>query len=189
MDPAHYLESPYYEHWLTGLERLVVEKGLVRAEDLEARRRAIADGTLTPPRIENPAFVEALDQGIRHGASTARGDGKPRFGAGDRVRVRRTAPTGHTRSPRYARGAVGEIERVHPKFIFPDAHAHGAGEAPQVVYGDGEPRESVFVDLWESYLEPAPAASAKRRKTARPARRKARSTPPAGARKTRRRKR
>src|SRR5215208_4331072 len=37
MDPAHYLSSPYYEHWLTGVSTLAVEAGLTTPEDLERR--------------------------------------------------------------------------------------------------------------------------------------------------------
>ncbi|PZA19960.1 SH3-like domain-containing protein, partial [Modestobacter versicolor] len=33
--------------------------------------------------------------------------GTDRFAPGDRVRTRATDPAGHTRLPRYARGAVG----------------------------------------------------------------------------------
>ena len=29
MDPAHYLASSYYEHWLCALETLLVEKGVI----------------------------------------------------------------------------------------------------------------------------------------------------------------
>ncbi len=42
MDPAHYLESSYYEHWLAGVERLLVEKGLITAEELQARMAELA---------------------------------------------------------------------------------------------------------------------------------------------------
>jgi len=56
------------------------------------------------------------------------------------------------------------VERVYDAFVLPDANAHGDGENPQYVYsvrfeaeevwGDSaEPREVVYVDLWESYLE------------------------------------
>ena len=62
------------------------------------------------------------------------------------------------------------IERVHEKYIFPDAHAHGRGERPEVLYTVGfeatelwgkgaEGRGRVYVDLWESYLEPAGAGA------------------------------
>lgn len=38
MDPARYLESPYYEHWLHSAETLLVEKGVLSREDLEDRK-------------------------------------------------------------------------------------------------------------------------------------------------------
>ena len=42
MDPAEYLATSYYEHWLHGLETLLVEKGLITAEELAARRAQLA---------------------------------------------------------------------------------------------------------------------------------------------------
>ncbi|MDP6707692.1 MAG: nitrile hydratase subunit beta [Alphaproteobacteria bacterium] len=42
MDPAHYLESSYYEHWLAGVERLLVEKGVITADELQARMAELA---------------------------------------------------------------------------------------------------------------------------------------------------
>ena len=73
---------------------------------------------------------------------------------------------GHTRLPRYARGKVGVIDHVHGTFVYPDTNAHGGGEQPQPLYcvrfearelwGPQAPRQdSVRVDLWEDYLEPA----------------------------------
>ena len=41
MDPAHYLGSSYYEHWLDGIARLMDEKGVVTSEELEARLAAL----------------------------------------------------------------------------------------------------------------------------------------------------
>jgi len=38
MAPAEYLQTSYYEHWLHALETLMVEKGIVTAEALAARR-------------------------------------------------------------------------------------------------------------------------------------------------------
>ena len=37
MDPVHYLTSPYYEHWLTGLATLLVEKGVLTRAELDAK--------------------------------------------------------------------------------------------------------------------------------------------------------
>ena len=43
----------------------------------------------------------------------------PRFEKGERVRVRKTAPLGHIRTPFYIRGQVGEIERLCGAFPNP----------------------------------------------------------------------
>ena len=72
-------------------------------------------------------------------------------------------PHRHTRVPQYVRDKQAIVERAYGAFVLPDAH--GEGENPEYVYcvrfdgeevwGDSaEPREVVYVDLWESYLEP-----------------------------------
>lgn len=42
MEPADYLRTSYYEHWLFGLETLLREKGLLNAEEIAAREAEIA---------------------------------------------------------------------------------------------------------------------------------------------------
>ena len=42
MPPAEYLTSPYYEHWIFGLEALLEEKGLVTRAELEKRIAELA---------------------------------------------------------------------------------------------------------------------------------------------------
>ena len=171
MSPAHYLGSTYYEHWLAGLERILAEKGRITPAEIEARLRELASAVEPPPlpARANPTLAEGLAQAVYAGAPASRGKGKPRYRAGAAVRVIKMNPHGHTRCPRYVRGARGVVERVHEKFIFPDAHAHGRGEAPQVLYTVGfeatevwgpsaEGRGRVYVDLWDSYLEPAGAS-------------------------------
>ena len=37
MDPADYLNTGYYEHWLFGLETLLVEKDFLTADEIERR--------------------------------------------------------------------------------------------------------------------------------------------------------
>ncbi|MFQ5774452.1 MAG: hypothetical protein ACE5GS_08055 [Kiloniellaceae bacterium] len=49
MDPLAYLRTTYYEHWLHGLETLLVEKGLISRDELEARRAALAGQEAPPP--------------------------------------------------------------------------------------------------------------------------------------------
>ena len=91
----------------------------------------------------------------------------PRFRAGDRVLVLTLNPEHHTRLPRYARGKRGTVERDHGVFVFPDTAAHHQGEKPQHVYsvrftarelwGPSAPqRDTLRLDLWDDYLDPAP---------------------------------
>jgi nitrile hydratase len=181
MSPAHYLGSTYYEHWLAGLERILAEKGRITPAEIEARLRGLAEASEPPPLPErsNPVLAEGLAQAVYAGAPASRGEGKPRHRAGAAVRVLKMSPSGHTRCPRYVRGMRGTVEHVHEKFIFPDAHAHGRGERPEVLYTvgfeatelwgkDAEGRGRVYVDLWESYLEPGgPARTATTTKRSR----------------------
>jgi nitrile hydratase subunit beta len=91
---------------------------------------------------------------------------EPRFGPGDRVRVRRMHPDGHTRCPRYVRGAVGVVERVQGTDRLPDRAIYGLPTEPEPVYAvafgsqdlwgeSDEPPWTVLLDLFDSYLEPA----------------------------------
>ncbi len=68
--------------------------------------------------------------------------------------------------PRYIRGKRGTIEKTHGAFILPDTNAHGRGKNPEPVYSvrfdarevwgeQAAVRDSIYLDLWESYLEPA----------------------------------
>lgn len=42
MEPGAYLTTSYYEHWLHGLERLLIEKGLLTREEIDTRMAEIA---------------------------------------------------------------------------------------------------------------------------------------------------
>lgn len=42
MGAAAYLNTSYYEHWLGAFERLLAERGVISAEELEQRCREIA---------------------------------------------------------------------------------------------------------------------------------------------------
>jgi nitrile hydratase subunit beta len=159
---AEQLRMSYYERWLRGLTELLLKHGFVAAQEL-------ASGKATPGAARgNPALpVGKVSAFIARGAPAARdSSGPPRFQPQQRVRARNLNPTGHTRLPRYVRGKVGTIERVHGVFVFPDTHAHFRGENPQPVYSvrfearelwgtEAPPGDAVFVDLWEGYLDAA----------------------------------
>lgn len=87
-----------------------------------------------------------------------------RFAPGDRVRTRATDPDGHTRLPRYARGAVGTVVERAGAHPLADERARGGTPEPHAVhhvrfaaadlFGAGD--HAVVVELWEDYLEEAP---------------------------------
>ncbi len=37
MEPVHYLTSSYYEHWVHGIESLLIAKGVISQDELAAR--------------------------------------------------------------------------------------------------------------------------------------------------------
>jgi nitrile hydratase beta subunit len=151
MDPAHYLSSPYYERWLTGLTTLAVEAGLTTPEDLDRR----AGGRFP---------LSQADRGVLPDDLTSRTT--PRFAIGDTVRVRERHPPGHTRAPRYVQGRRGTVVRVDDAAAIDDIEAHGGGSVTDPLYGvrfasrelwgeAGTDGDSVHVDLFERYLQEA----------------------------------
>lgn len=162
LPPADYLRMSYYEKWLTRLGNLVVKSGLATREEIESGQPAAETARLTPPLTAG--MVSAV---TAKGGPTSRDvPVAPRFHAGDRVRARNIHPEGHTRLPRYARGKVGTIDRDHGVYVFPDTNAHFQGEKPQHVYSvrfaarelwgeQASPRDFVYLDLWDDYLEAA----------------------------------
>jgi nitrile hydratase beta subunit len=170
MDQARYLRTSYYEHWLASIERLLVEKGVVDAKELEERTRHFEQNPNAPlPNRQDLELLARVMTVVRRGtAESSAKDPVPRFKPGDAVITRNWQPPGHTRLPGYARGHRGRIHLVHGVYLLPDAHAHGRGRCPEPLYsvafesgelwGDAaEPRERVHIDLWESYLHPAEA--------------------------------
>jgi nitrile hydratase len=162
MPPADYLASSYYERWLWRLEKLLVDKDFVHPDELGESRAAtrvpLQDGALRREEVE-PMLR-------RRRAARLEDPVAPCFHVGDSVRARNVNPVGHTRLPRYARGRLGSIVRDHGVFIFPDTHAAGEGIKPQHVYSvrfsaqelwgpEASPRDSVYIDLWDDYLESA----------------------------------
>jgi len=162
LPPPEYLASTYYQIWIKGLEKLVIERGMVARDELAAGK------ALTPSvpvkRVPGPEEVPAM---LAKGAPCDRAPTSvPAFAAGDRVRARTINPAGHTRLPRYARGRVGVIERLQGFHVFPDANAADQGEAPEWLYcvvftarelwGEAaNEADTIALDAWESYLEHA----------------------------------
>jgi nitrile hydratase beta subunit len=160
LPPAEYLSSSYYQIWLRGLQKLLVQTGLVSQDELDAGR------SLAPGRpgigVLAPEYVQRV---LSASVSNERPVATPAlFAVGDPVVTRNMNPHGHTRLPRYARAKRGVVERTHGAHVFADANASGRGEDPQWLYtvrftgvelwgDDADPTLVVSIDAWESYLE------------------------------------
>ena len=151
----------YYEKWLAGLITRLEESGLVSRAEVESGRAAPGSSKAVPPLTADQLAGTVPERGWFE-----RPVNEPaRFAIGERVRAKKLNPAGHTRLPRYARGNVGVVDRVHGAHVFPDSNAHFLGESPQHLYSVrfsarelwGEAaaaRDALYIDLWEDYLEP-----------------------------------
>ena len=158
----NYAVLSYYEIWIAGLERLMSERGLVSAAELDAGK--VLHAALPVARVLKAANVLAA---LEKGSPTARPTtSAARFKFGQRVRTRSEHVAHHTRLPGYAHGKLGTIERLHGSHVFADANAHGKGEQPQWLYSvvfdarelwgpEAAAGLSVAIDAWEPYLEAA----------------------------------
>ncbi|MGQ0483876.1 MAG: nitrile hydratase subunit beta [Hyphomicrobiales bacterium] len=156
--PLAYWSSSYYEIWFAGLIKLLSERGLVTADEVRTGKSVQPPGPVARV-LKAETIAGALARG---GPANRAAPGPARFKTGDKIRTRNIHPEGHTRLPRYARGHVGEIVRIHGCHVFPDAAAHGRGDDPHWLYtvkfsarelwGHDE-RNCVHIDLWEPYLE------------------------------------
>jgi nitrile hydratase subunit beta len=161
LPPALYLTASYYKKWAIRLENMLLERGLVDADELAAGR-ALRPGKPLKRTMTSDKVEAAFNRGKYGRPASA----PARFKPGDRVRTRNIHPSTHTRLPRYARGKVGVIDAVRGCNVFPDTVAIGQGENPQWLYTvlfDGrelwgensDPTLTVSIDAWEPYLDPA----------------------------------
>jgi len=149
MDPAWYLTSPYYEHWLTATATALVEAGVITQHELDDRLGS--------------AFAVARPVRAARLAEPGPSSDQHRYGAGDHVRVREWHPLGHTRAPRYVQGKRGTVVRLDGVHSLPDVEYHCDERREEPTYSVrfealelwGAPGDPVHVDLWESYLEAA----------------------------------
>lgn len=158
----NYRRLGYYQIWLAALERLMLERRQVFADELAAGRMLHAPAPVA--RVLQAGQVAAA---LARGSPTSRPEGQPAtFRVGQRVRTRAGAVPHHTRLPGYVRGKHGTIERLHGSHVFADAHAQGLGEQPEPLYtvvfdgrelwgAEAAPGLRVSVDAWQSYLEAA----------------------------------
>lgn len=161
-DPSYYLDASYYERTLSGIESLLLDAGVVDREELTARVDAFERGEAATPGRDGPSLDELAVE-ANEVYQTEREPVEPAFVSGDEVRVRKHHPKGHTRCPRYVRGALGEVKAHRGTHVLPDASAHGEERAEPLynvrfdaaeLWGPGHTdADAVRIELWESYLE------------------------------------
>ncbi len=163
--PEQYLRNSYYQTWLVGLEKMLLQAGLVTPAELASGKSAAPlPDDLSARVLRADRVVPALSRGDNF---TMDDDVPALFKLGDTVRVLNNHPTGHTRAPRYARGKCGVVERDHGVFVFADENSKGQdNRVPQHIYsvnfparelwGPGAaPNDCVLIDLWDGHLEAA----------------------------------
>jgi nitrile hydratase beta subunit len=160
--PLDYFRLSYYERWIVALVELMLKNHMVTPAELESGKPDPGSAKLTPPlTAENVPILTSKGVPARRDVAVA-----ARFHAGERVRAQNINPMGHTRLVRYARGKTGTIHVDHGVFVFPDTNALFLGEKPQHVYSvrftarelwgeQASPQDSVYIDMWDDYLEPS----------------------------------
>jgi nitrile hydratase len=161
LPPHRYLAS-YYHRWLARCEWALVKYGYADADEIAAGH-SLRPGKAPP---QGKFTLANLDRISRRGSFTRPESAPARFAVGDRVRTKNIHPKGHTRLPRYVRGHVGVVERLHGCQVFPDSAAAGEDENPQWLYtvrfegrdlwgAEADPTLQVSVEAFEPYLDPA----------------------------------
>jgi len=90
-------------------------------------------------------------------------DAPPRFQPGDKVQAKVMHPITYTRLPRYVRGKIGIIMKVHGVYVFPDTVGQRLETKPQYVYSvrftaqelwgsEASPQDGLYIDLFDDHL-------------------------------------
>jgi nitrile hydratase len=162
LPPQAYLSIPYFEKWCIVMLSGFVNSGVFTPEQVlvgttgetaqgEPKRRSLQDVIETDRR-------RCIDYSREQSTP-------PRFAVGDHVRTARHGHAGHTRLPGYARDCVGKVVTAHGAHLLPDEVWKGnevasplytVRFAARTLWGPDAPEnDSVMIDLWEPYLEPA----------------------------------
>ena len=162
LPPLDYLRMSYYEKRLVSLVERMLAGGAVTRAELDSGLPAAGSAKSVPAlkAADVPSFMRRTPSLLNDNLVA------PRFQVGQSVRARNINPVTHTRLPRYARGKSGIIERDRGVAAFPDTSVYGQGDKPQHVYsvrfaarevwGAGAAaQDTVYIDMWEDYLEPA----------------------------------
>jgi nitrile hydratase len=169
MNPFDYFKFRYYEKWLGGISSFFVEQGYISGAELDAlTEQYLAQPAPASPSRQVPAIDAQVIKYLREGDSPQRpAPAAPAFAVGEQVIIRDVHPVAHTRLPGYLRGKTGVIDHVYDAAYayFFSTGPDGIGEpmpvyvvkfSPTELWGAmREPNNSVYADLFETYLEHA----------------------------------
>ena len=166
LDPDDYL-SGYYQRWMMALERGLIDRGTLSADELKEKTEHFRDNPGEgPAQVFDPELTERVRAGMYRQRQAHKEPARPpAFSVGDHVRARRIEHCGHTRLPRYVQGKRGIVGAVYAAYDFPDDMPGGEATPVQQLYsvrfegpelwGDfAEPGTALHIDMWEGYLEP-----------------------------------
>lgn len=158
MVPADYLSYAYLQKWATTYLMIWIDQGLVTIDEVRAGH---ADNRADPaPAIPLADLLErqrGTDFSFERPAAQP-----PAHTVGDRVHTRHHTTAPHSRLPAYARDRTGIVVAHHGAHLLPDKGALGVHEAehlytveftaPELWDSAADPRDTVTLDLWESYF-------------------------------------
>ncbi|MEM9332992.1 MAG: nitrile hydratase subunit beta [Pseudomonadota bacterium] len=159
LPPEFYLTKSYYQIWLAGLEKLMLERSMLTEQEI-----ATGAVEIDPVAVKRVVSADEMPAALAAGGPADRTvSSDPAFAIGATVRTANLNPSGHTRLPAYARGKTGEIVHCHGAHVFPDLNATGVGENPHWLYcvafearelfgPDAEAGNKIMLDCWEPYL-------------------------------------
>jgi nitrile hydratase len=160
LPPAVYLASSYYQKWYLALQQLMIDRGMIGRDEIEAGH-ALRKG---PPLKRGTFSMNDVPRLMTRGSFQRDVSSQPAFRPGDKVRAKNINPVTHTRLPRYVRGHAGVVERINGSHVFPDTAALDQGENPQWLYtvvfdsrelwgDDADPTLKVSIEAFEPYLD------------------------------------
>ena len=160
IDPVDYLTRPYFDSWAQTQFAAFIESGVLTVDEIRAGQSATppitkADVINTQQAIESARSAKCFERAAEQ---------TPSYKIGDQIITQVLGNQNHTRLPAYARGKNGVIVAHHGTHIFPDESARGreiaqhlytvAFDASTLWAEAGTRKDRIFLDLWESYLEP-----------------------------------
>jgi len=161
IDPIDYLTRDYYDQWVQSLAATLIDNGTIRLQELVPGSAT----SKTPARADKRAQKIGGTAEVSATGGDAAASEEPAFSVGQSVRTKVAVAAFHTRLPAYVRGRIGVIDDYHGSRPLADASARGvikleplytvAFEATELWPEAQAGRERVFIDAWESYLEPA----------------------------------